>query len=476
MNINNLIKIIVNCCFIGSVYAQTLIGDFKYENAIIALADFSTTESFIIASKDSLGIITLQERQYQTEEWLPPIEIYRFQENYTLYDIKISNNGEFIYLATIDYDLDSPLTENKSKIRLRILKKFNAGFSEIFSSTYLNGFLNSCESFNFDISRDGMSFIVGYASDSWLSQKEFLIYEFDGTSQSFIETYEFQTPELNDFCLDVSLSGNGEMASFSVKENFTSHKSYIFQKTQLGWEEIYRIGNLGIDSWMASFLDFNFSGDQLAFLKNGREFASAELIFYDYIDGDWTVKSESIAPAIGPSYSFFQENLHFSSDGDLIAFMTRNETTVGLDTIQLLEVYKKELENWHLETHLINIDDHGNLIKLKRFNFSEDSRKFLTVDDNNQIRVYEYKISSIKNPSIISPLHIYPNPSSSIVHLDKPGTILESNVQLTSTLGLIYNLEFQNSNQLDLTSIPSGYYIVTIIVDSTIFTTKLIKI
>jgi hypothetical protein len=76
------------------------------------------------------------------------------------------------------------------------------------------------------------------------------------------------------------------------------------------------------------------------------------------------------------------------------------------------------------------------------------------------------------NPSIAEQFNIYPNPASSVLNIAAGGDVL--NVQVISITGAVV-MNINNQNQIDLSGLNSGLYMIKVATDSNIYSTTFVK-
>jgi hypothetical protein len=76
------------------------------------------------------------------------------------------------------------------------------------------------------------------------------------------------------------------------------------------------------------------------------------------------------------------------------------------------------------------------------------------------------------NPSIAEQFNIYPNPASSVLNIAAGGDVL--NVQVISITGAVV-MNINNQNQIDLSGLNAGLYMIKVATDSNIYSTTFVK-
>lgn len=86
---------------------------------------------------------------------------------------------------------------------------------------------------------------------------------------------------------------------------------------------------------------------------------------------------------------------------------------------------------------------------------------------------YDFSTLSVKESELIE-LSLYPNPASEIVKIKTPVGIADVKIEIYDTLGKQILLDLSENNTFNVSNLPSGMYLVSIITDEIKTTKKLI--
>lgn len=271
------------------------------------------------------------------------------------------------------------------------------------------------------------SFFPGAGNDSYLIRNGTVVY----TTKKYIFTKD-NYPYPNHI---TKIEFLNDSTGFIICKD-TLDNAVILKTSNFGsnWSEVKVLNN-------NLFKDISFISDSIGFVIG----ANGYILKTDDYGENWQTIDSNTSNDLN-SIDFSNDSVGYIVGDDGLILKSQNN---GL--------------TWNQES-FINTND---LIYTRSFNNGD-----LYINDANG-NLYSNTINSVNIENINDNIFISPNPTKDIIHISIPAIIQNYNIELFNTQGV--NLLSTTENEMNLSKLKSGVYLITIESDYGIYKTKIIK-